>query len=205
MKRIICGTLLVLLIIINISALAEEEIKFSNIPWLSDDEITLKMLEESGLYRAGDHNVNLMNEECFYLITDYAGNIVPSATRDNPFCYSTSLKGHAKGKIAGYPVHNIILTYAYNGEYQLIYIKVELLNTSYSELKEKLTKKYGISQEQETIEGLTSIWKGDDNSCVALFSYDDGESFELVYGRLDAEEILLNCQMKPDPDDISGI
>lgn len=65
-----------------------------------------------------------------------------------------------KGKIAGYPIKDLILTFAYDGEYKLIAVKVELIKGNYDDLKTKLTKVYGEGEHKETEEGIWStVWK----------------------------------------------
>ena len=82
---------------------------------------------------------------------------------------------------------------------------VKLINADYESLKEKLVKKYGEGERLYDEEGLESfVWKGDNESCIVLFTKSEGIDYELVYGRLDAEEILANCLVS-DPDDVSGL
>ena len=112
----------------------------------------------------------------------------------------------AKGKIAGYPVNDLILTFAYDGEYKLIAVRVELIKGDYDDLKAKLNKVYGEGEHKETEEGIWStVWKGDNNSAVVLYTLNGGIDYTLMYGRLDAADILQNCLAPADPDDVSGL
>ena len=71
--------------------------------------------------------------------------------------------------------------------------------------KEKLVKRYGEGERLYDEEGLEAfVWKGNSEFCIVLFTKSEGIDYELVYGRLDAEEILANCLVS-DPDDISGL
>ena len=56
--------------------------------------------------------------------------------------------------------------------------------------------------EDESIE--SNLWRGDNNSAVALYTESDGFNYVLIYGRTDAEEILSNCSLY-DPNDVSGL
>lgn len=185
-------------------ATSETEILFQSIPWLSDETQTFRVLADNGFVISDSKGLDLKSNECFYLALDENENVVPSIASDTNYCASASLLGNAKGKIAGFPIKNINLTFAYNGGFQLIYAKVDLVGSDYISIKEKLSKVYGECEENETIEGHTYIWRGTSNSCIALFEYSEGQEYDLCYGRLDAEEILKNCAYI-DPEDTSGL
>ena len=71
---------------------------------------------------------------------------------------------------------------------------------------EKLYAELLLAKENgRAIEGYSYLWVGEDNSCVVLFNYGDEDNYELCYGRLDAADILSNCIVPTDPDDISGL
>ena len=207
MKKIVCFSLVLTIIIFGSCAIAisENDISFLGIPWLSNESIVFQKLSNDGYLLTINRDKDLSNEECEILRKDEEGHIVQSIERKNNYCFSTALNKQVKGTIAGYPVSDIVLTFAYNGEYQLLYARVDLLGAEYPDIKNKLTKVYGNCEEIETIEGHTYLWTGANNSCVAVFEYYDGKAFDLVYGRLDAAEILENCLAPADPDDVSGL
>ena len=185
-----------------------EEISFQNIPWMSDDVTALQMLKDAGLYRGIVDVLSLSNDGAIIIneneMLEYQPNTVSEFKN---FCFTASLKENIKGKIAGAPIENIILTFAYDGQYKLIAVKVDLLNSDYEMMKTKLTKVYGEGEtkniEDEGIE--TIIWKGENNTGVLLYTESEGMKYQLYYGRLDAAEILENCLNTSDPDDVSGL
>ena len=196
------------LVIFSGYAFADEEILFHSVPWMSNEIITRQKLEESGLICGEMHRLPFEQEDFVYLV-EYVdtGFICPDYIMGlEKVTYSSDLKKLVKGKIAGYAVENLRLTFAYDGEYKLIAIKVDLLNSSYDDIKTKLTKVYGEGLEMLTDEGISSvIWKGDNDSAVVLYTQGEGLPFDLVYGRIDAVEILKNCLAPADPDDVSGL
>lgn len=206
MKKV-CLLVMVTALIFCVSiASAESEIGFNDISWLSDESDVLKALMEKGFVRQGI-TVSMSNEDCKYLVANERLGYQPRTNKDyEKLCFSMNLSEYAKGKVGGYPVKNMILTFAYDGSYKLISIRVELLDGKYEELKAKLTKVYGdcesFSIEDEETE--SNIWKGENNSAVMLYTESEGINYTLMYGRTDAVEILQKC-MEYDPDDISGL
>lgn len=204
MKKLISILVAVFLLF---SCACAEEIVFQNIPWLSNDSTVLQALRNAGLIREGTALPALSNEDVTIFQENEALDYQPSTLpKLNEYSQSISLKEYVKGKIAGSPLQDINLTFAYDGEYKLITVKVTMLNTDYDSLKTKLTKVYGEGEintvEDEGIE--TVIWKGDNNTGVLLYTETEGMDYQLYYGRLDAAEILAQC-MSVNPDDISGL
>ena len=156
--------------------------------------------------------VQLLGDEGIIIKNDEELHGRPFTTRDySDQCVCMSLSGSAEGKIAGYVIKSILFTYTQNGnDTQLLSVKVDLVGLNYTDLSSKLTKVYGVGKEGIDEEGLkTMIWYGADNSCVLLYSI-DGDSADLIYGRLDAEEIISAIKANPeatevDPDDVSGL
>ena len=206
MKRI--TTLLIcLFFLLNCAYADEKEICFQNIPWLTNEFDTMKSLEDIGYLRKGaSSNWNLSKENNVYIVTDNEINYRPDLVMSNEtVCFSTIIKEDIKGKIAGCPISDIILTFAYDGEYKLIAVKIDLINSNYNDIKKKIYNKYGEGEYNITTEGIEStIWKGADNSAILLYTDSNGLDYTLMYGRLDASEILSNCY-KIDPDDVSGL
>ena len=187
-------------------AVAEGEITFKNIPWLSDETTVIQTLTEAGLVKNGG-NSSISQEDKIYIIVDDTDFASPDRVIGaDDATYAVDLTEIIKGKIADYPLKNLILTFAYDGEYKLIAVKVELIKGNYDDLKAKLTKVYGEGEHKETEEGIWStVWKGDNNTAVLLYSDSEGLDYTLMYGRLDAAEILSNCLAPADPDDVSGL
>lgn len=205
MKRIIVVLIMVMTAVFSISTNAEE-MTFQSIPWLSNEAIVMQSLFDKGFIR--DIYVGeLSSEKSVVINRDEDEFVWPVGSDRFPegICVSSSLAKTCKGNVAGFPVLNIIPTYAYNGDYQLISIKIELIGANFDSLREKLINKYGDGERLYDEEGLeTYIWKGDNESCVILYTASEGRSFDLIYGRLDAAEILSNC-LNVDPDDVSGL
>lgn len=204
MKKIICC--IVALLYITGFAYAETDITFANIPWLANDSEVFQSLSEAGMIREGETGLSFTNNNPIYIIADDNGFITPDRIAGLELVsFSADLSGKVKGKIAGYPIKKISLSFAYDGEYRLIAVEIELIKASYTDIKTKLTKKYGEGEAKETEEGNTSVvWRGENNSGIILFSQDGGLSYSLVYGRLDAEELLHNC-LNSDSDDLTGL
>ena len=184
----------------------ETEIKFLNIPWLCNETIAFKQLIDNGFLRTGAESLIPTNDGSFYLTEDEKQHIFPTEEKEyQDVCLSFTLNGYVQGNIAGYPIKNIILSFAYNGEYKLILSKVELINAKYDDIMQKMEKVYGKGNKFETFEGIIiTTWKGKDNSCVLLYNDSDGMDFDLYYGRTDAVEILDNC-LQSDPNDVTGL
>lgn len=206
MKKLVCIILFTVLSCTSALAGDSTDILFQGIPWLSNEEVVLKLLEEKGYYRYGS-TLDFTHENVSYFIADDTGMISPDRTmgmKDISFSVCL-LEGSRRGKIAGYPVKELYLTFAYDGEYSLIAVKVELLNAPYDDLKEKITRVYGEGQVSTTEEGICSIvWKGSNNSALLLYTQSDGLDYTLMYGRLDADNILSKC-LEAEKDDISGL
>ena len=205
MKKIIAIILLTLLLLNY--AFAEEEITFAGIPWLSDDEKTANALSETGFIRNGVSFLELNHDNPFCLMVNDENLVFPyQIANTNDVVLTTDLESLVKGKIAGMPIRNIKLTFAYDGEYKIIAVEVELMNTKYEELKSKLNKKYGDGQKTVSEEDIVSIvWRGANNTAVLLYTESEGSNYTLMYGRLDAAEILQNCLAPAAPDDVSGL
>lgn len=205
MKRIV---MLVLSFLVISVASAENtgEITFQSIPWLSNETIVNQSLTENGYLRDGTR-ISLSHDRSTYLLMDDMNFVTPDRVMwADDVTFVSDLDGIEKNRIAGYPVKDLILTFAYNGEYKLIAARVELINGNYEDLKAKLTKVYGEAETKGTEEGIWStVWKGENNSAVVLYTQSDGSSYTLMYGRLDATEILQNCLAPADPDDVSGL
>lgn len=188
-------------------ACAEQEITFQNLPWLSDVEEAIRTIKDAGYLRDGADKIGLSNEKAVYITPNDDLNYQPTAFKEyKDYSYSVSLRDYVKGKLAGYPVADIDMAFAYDGQYKLIAVKIDLLNADYAALKEKLTKVYGEGEAKAIVEeGIeTIIWKGENNSSVLLYTESEGLDYTLVYGRIDATEILANC-LNSDPDDVSGL
>lgn len=185
-----------------------EEIAFYGIPWLSNDEIVLQKLKDANLVRAGIELLTLSEENIVILSeTEALGIQQNNLKKYKGFCYSASLKEETKGRIAGFPVDKLVLNFAYDGEYKLLNIKVDLLNADYDKLKDKLILVYGQGETKVfDDEGAElTIWKGDNNSAIVLYAEREMMNYHLYYGRLDAVEILENCLANPDSNDLSGL
>ena len=98
------------------------------------------------------------------------------------------------------------LTFAYDGKYKLIAVGLSLVNASYDDIKEKLIRIHGNGEVKiDENEGIDLIlWRGDNNSAILLYTLSDGMDYTLMYGRLDAEDIIMNC-LEIDPDETSGL
>lgn len=205
MRKFLCLAICAFVLIGSLPALAQDNITFLDIPWLSNEEIVFKALSESGYLRFPNEFSDFSHEDCSYLSVDASSKTIEIVSaQQNKSCISTKLGEHAKGKIAGHAVSNIELTFAYNGDYQLIYARIELTNANHEELRQKLTKVYGEPEEYDADGDPVSVWRSENNSCVALFEYYDGKAYDLCYGRVDAAEIIANC-INVDPNDVSGL
>ena len=204
MKRFLCIFIPVLLMISCAFASSENEITFAGIPWLAQETEVVRALKEKGYTTA--EAVPMRTESCFYLTmnTEDEAEQTENGTLSSA-CITTTFQGNARGKAGGYPIKEIVLSYAYDGQTQLIYTEVVLGGADYSDLKQKLGKVYGNGKEFETALGYQiTFWQGANNSGVLLYTYDDGLTCNLYYGRTDAEIILAKC-IEVDPDDISGL
>ena len=201
MKKILSVVIILLLVACLASAMAEAT--FNGVEFLSTDDVVLSTLTEKGFVKnnavsafSNDKNTYLVTNEIF----GYQPTYIPNY---QDVCYSQTVSHY--GKIAGYPVKELNLTYAYDGEYKLISVKVDLLGADYATLLEKLTKVYGEAEvkasEEEGI--FSNIWK-DGETAVVLYTESEGLDYTLVYGRTDAVIILSNCLVS-DPDDVSGL
>ena len=204
MKRFLCIFIPVLLIFSCAFASSENEITFAGIPWLTQETEVMQTLKEKGYATAEASFVR--TKSCYYLTlnTEDEAEQTENGTYSSA-CITTTLQGAARGKTGGYPIKDILLSYAYNGQTQLIYAEVILQGADYSELKQKLVKVYGDGKEYETALGYQiTFWQGANNTGVLLYTYDDGLTCNLYYGRTDAEAILAKC-LEVDPEDISGL
>ncbi len=205
MKKIITLLLGIMIIANCIYAYAESEITFLGVSWLSNEIETIQQYNDKGYICFGVTNASFTKENSTY-IEDEGGFYSPvQITGRDEVCYSMNLSGLTKGKIAGYAVKRIIPTFAYDGEYKLISVKVELFNADYYDIKAKLMRVYGDGEQKVTEEGIESIvWKGSNYSAIVLYTQSEGIDFTLIYGRLDATKIINNC-LQPDSEDISGL
>lgn len=202
-----CLVIIICIILCVSNSLAEQEITFQDIPWLIDEEVSINLLSERGLLRKDVKNPTMASSNVVFII-EREGGLVLSDQMDEyaNVVKSISLQGLIKGKIAGCPVKDVLLTFAYDGDFKLISIKIDLLNCDYSILKSKLSKVYGVGEESSFEEDQhNTIWRGENQTCIILSSYISEYDYSLVYGRLDAEEILKNCLAPADPDDVSGL
>ena len=136
MKKVISIIVVVLLFISTASA----EVSFQKIPWLSNDETVVKALIDAGFLR-GNPELDLTNEKAVFLTKNEDLDYQPTYLAEyKDYSFTATLSDNVKGKIAGYPVKNIIPTFAYDGEYRLIAIIVELINADYTSLKENSQK-----------------------------------------------------------------
>lgn len=203
MKKIV--SVLVSLIFLLTMATAMAEVSFNDVTFLSTDDEVITVLIEKGFAKATTTSVLSNDDKSIYLVANEQLGFQPTYVQDyQSVCFSQIIPG--LGKIAGCPVKKLFLTYAYDGNYKLITLKVELLGADYVVLLDKLTKVYGAAV-TKTIEeeGITSnIWK-DGSSAVVLYTESAGIDYTLVYGRIDAVEILSNCLATPDSNDVSGL
>ena len=186
-------------------AYADTEIIFLNIQWLSNEETVYNDLVEAGFVRSSVNMPDLLDDDPRFINSNsgfYTPDIIVGVEN---YAFCMDLKQVIKGKIAGYPINNLKLSFAYDGLYQLLSVTVDLLGATFEDLKTKLTKVYGEGEQTITDEGIESvIWKGANNTGVLLYTQSEGLDYTLMYGRLDAEEILSSC-MKTDPDDVTGL
>ncbi len=185
---------------------AESDVTFQGVPWLENEVTTIQKLDDAGFIRQRDCIPSFTKDQSVYIIENDMGFFSPDRTiGTQDVCFTMDLSGFVKGTIAGCPVKNMVLTFAYDGEYKLIAIKIELVNMDYMILKNKLIKVYGESQQTITEEGIESnIWKGANNSAVLLYTQSEGLDYTFIYGRIDAIDILADC-LKTDLDDICGL
>ena len=140
MKKIV-SVVMALLLVLSITS-ASAEVTFNGVEFLSTDDVVISTLTEKGFTSGAPV---FSNEKSTYLVINedlgYQPTYVPTY---QDVCFSQIVSG--RGKIAGYPVKNLILAYAYDGSYKLISVKVELLGADYTTLLEKLTKVYGAPE-----------------------------------------------------------
>lgn len=204
MKKIICFLIVTMLLFSIAYAENTKIITFLGIPWLSDDVTVKQMLTDKGYLHQGSSGIKMDN--CYYLISASEGSIEQMENGQyKDYCRSISYNDSVMGRIAGCPIKNIILSFAYDGSYQLVYVEVELLGGTYADIKQKMERVYNTGEEFETDLGYQiTAWRGNDNSCALLITYDEGMTFNLYYGRTDAAEILEKCSIT-DPNDVSGL
>ncbi len=210
MMKKIGWLVLILIIILSTVAFSESELTFQGIPWLSDEEMAIRVLKDNNFISEEEEPIIVENEGV-YIKKDETIIARPSKI-ENHENYCISLKGKVKKKIAGYPVNDLLLTFAFDGaNTQLISVKVELDNASYTDILNKLKKVYGEGETKSDEDGITStIWYGGNNSSILLHMIEGGDLFSLLYGRLDGESILLAsnesfADMNVDPEDVSGL
>ena len=81
---------------------------------------------------------------------------------------------------------------------------------SFEGISNKLKTVYGIGVDTKIEDEFeTVLWTGENNSAVILFTENGGFTYDLVYGRLDSEQILKDAKdaiaVLADPDDASGL
>lgn len=210
MRRVI-GLLLSVVFLFGY-AYAEEkkEITFQGVPWLVDEEVSTEILVRNGFIRSTA--AVFSDVQGTYLMQDETGFVWPSSDSENKDVLLTmSLFGKIKEKIGGCYARDIIMSYAYNGsEANLIAVDVRLYNIEFDDIKAKIEKVYGegkVTYSDEIIRSI--IWMGDNDSCILLYTEGNTTDFNLVYGRLNAEEILKQCHEMISspvvPDDVSGL
>lgn len=204
MKKLLL--VLVVMALLASIAYAESEINFCGISWLENETNTINTLVKKGFIREGMTGIMFTDDNPTYPLVDETGFVSPDyVTGLEDVSFQIKLDKLAKGRIAGYPVKNISLSFAYDGEYHLIAAEVEFINATYEELLGKIASVYGDPAVNGTEEGITSnVWTGDNQSAIILYTQSEGLSFTLMYGRLDAKEILQNC-LNYSSDDVSGL
>ena len=194
------------------SSLADGEITFNNVPWLSNEETTLKVLYDNGLIREGFSVPVFSGESGYYIIKE--NNLGYCPTKNDAYKevnQSISLAGKTKSKIGGSSVKDVLLTFANDRiDSKLICVKVVLDGESFEGISNKLKTVYGIGVDTKIEDEFeTVIWTGENNSAVILFTENGGFTYDLVYGRLDSEQILKDAKdaiaVLADPDDASGL
>ena len=205
MKRVILFFAVLWLLICT--ACAESEITFAGIPWLTNDVTAIDLLEEAGLLRANVQVIDVQEATPTYLIKSDMGWVSPYHLLGvDEVTSCIDLSKVVRGRIAGFPIKNIKLSFAYDGDYKLIAVEVSLINAPYDSIKEKLKRVYGAGEEKkDEDEGIDVVlWHGEDESALLLYTLSDGYNYTLMYGRFDAESIIMNC-MSVDPNDVSGL
>lgn len=180
---------------------ANAEITFNSVPWLANEETVSAALTNAGMKA----EMITANESAIYLVANEALAYQPTTKPAySEVCYAKEIP--FAGKVAGFPIRKLILSYAYDGTMKLIAVKVDLIGADYETLRSKLTKVYGEGEtnrvDEEGIESI--IWKGEKNSGILLYTESEGYDYTFIYGRCDAEALLSDC-LKPDPEDISGL
>lgn len=206
--RVCLCCIIVICLLFSSFAFAETEVLFQKIPWLSNDSTTFKLLFESGYIRVERLDYLITKENSSYICKDETGLAFPDNQIEyQNVCYAMDIGNNVQGKVGGYPIDEIVPVFAYDGEYKLIAIRIELLLADFNSLKDKLKKQYGDCEtttiEEDEVESL--LWVGENNTCVLLFTSSGGLDYTLMYGRLDAVEILSNCLTAPDPNDVAGL
>jgi len=169
-----------------------EEITFCNIPWLSNEVVTMNGLKEAGLIRDGISYLSFADITPNYLIENEMGLVLPDHIPEyETITFSSDLSGLVKGRIVGYPIKSIKPTFAYDGEYHLIAIELLLYHAEYESLIKAFSEVYGEPNVIDIDEEFTSnIWKESDESAIVLYTQSGGLRYSLMYGRLDAKTIL---------------
>ena len=185
------------------TAIAETEITFQGIPWLSNEKILIDKLNEFGITTSFTQLSMKQDRDAFLIIEDDTGFISPDhAFGADDVLYSLSVTGPMKGKMGGYPLKDLKFTLTQDGDFYLLAAQVNLVGATYQDIKKNLTEVYGETTEITTEEEIRyCVWKGDKNSCVLLFTY--GNDYTLIYGRLDALNILKKCLNRNDPDNLN--
>ena len=208
MKKYICFFSLFVFLIFSSFAYADNNkvLSFQDIQWLSNDEETISKMKENGLINSAYSGISYNNTGKYILNDNMEFFWIDLIEEYKDYCYSASFCGSVKGKIAGYPIKDIIISFAYDGDFHLISVEVKVLGADYNQLKDKISKVYGeaetVSIEEEEI--VSNIWKGEDNSAIVLYKHGNDLDYSLMYGRIDAAEILANCRIC-DQDDVSGL
>lgn len=201
MKRV---SMLILAFFLCISiAFAESGMTFSSLPWLLGESSVESIVCSVGLQM--ESNTIISNDHAVYFVADDTLGYQPTFLPElSDVCIVKSMD--VMGKIAGYPIKDIILCYAYDGTMKLISMEIKFIRADYESLLTKITRAYGEAEtciiEDEGI--ISNLWRYNDKSGILLYTESEGAEYTLLYGRLDAVDILNNC-LCSDPEDISGL
>ena len=210
-NRILVICVLFLMMLSQVSyAEQNKSIIFHNIPWYSDESTTMTML--SDILRPGFDYPHYSYESGIIIQKDEMLNGKPISTKEySDVILTMSLSSEIQGKIAGYRIKKMVFTYAYDGiSAKLICVNIELYGSSFDDLASKLCCVYGKGIKGFDDSGLlTMMWTGSEDSCVLLYSVDNGDTADIIYGCLNAEQMIQDIDNittdEIDVNDISGL
>ncbi len=197
----------------------DEEIRFQDIPWESTIEETAQLLKDCGLY-TGDvaELINArVNSNGYYLEKDdnwlMKGYAYPNER--NGVGSITVYKDNL-GKIAGYDLGSLTLTFALNDEKSALVSAVVTFSVDdkaavWKDLQKKLAKVYGEGIGVHIITDLElDFWNGANNTALCLQKMGktaSSLSFELIYATRDAEKLMKKFYKSDvsDVDDLGGL